>query len=332
MAGIISGSASKLALAPQAAWGTKEPDMSVLLSFTSESLKLMKEKKEEDAIVGAKTTGRVDSMGRKAAGDVSGLVKPDEIGYWLAALLGVEADPVPLDAGSTVFRHDFTPVAPGSATTLYPLTICVDRVLKTFVYEGAKVNQMKLDAKVNDYLRAVFTVIARDEVESTSVTWPARSALKAFKFKGAQVQVAGSTLVEGTGMTLSYGNNLEDDLYTADGSEQMAEIEPQKRDIKLTIEALRTDTTETIRSSYFLADTPVSVVLTFASDDLASVGLYYELEITLHNAMLNEDPSPGIPGPERLKLTLNFTATQQNGTEAITVSLTDKKSTKYNVA
>lgn len=332
MAGIIAGVSSKVAAAPQPAWGTKAVAMSTRFSFTSETLKLIKDKKSEDALVGAKTTGRMDSMGRKVEGDISGLVRPDEIGYFLAATLGVEATPAAQDAGSSCYLHEFTPVAPGSANTLYPLTIVVDRVIKHFAYEGCKVNTLKLDAQVGDYLRAVMTLRGRDEVESTSVTYPARSTLKAFKFIQGSVTAAGSSLVEVTGADVTINNNLEDNLYVMDGSEQMAEIEPQKREITGTLNCLRTTQTETIRSSYFNADTPLSVVLEFESDEVLAASYPYKLTITFPNAYLSEDPSQGVSGPERLKLNFALMATEQNGTEAVVVDLYDGKSTKYNIA
>jgi len=332
MAGIISGVSTRLAAAPQPAWGTKAVPMSTLFSITSESLKLQKDKKSEDALVGAKTTGRMDSMGRKVEGDIAGLVRPDEIGYFLAATLGVEASPVAQDAGSSCYLHTFTPVAPGSANTLYPMTIVVDRVTKTLAFEGIKIATMKLDAQVQDYLRATFTCRGRDEVESTSVTWPARSTLRAFKFINGAVTAAGSSLIEVQGADVTINNNLEDNLHVMDGSEQMAEIEPQKREITGSLNCLRTTQTEAIRSSYFLTDTPLSVVLNFESDDVITTGYPYRLQITFHNAYLSEDPSQGVPGPERLKLNFALLATEQNGTEAITIALYDAKSTKYNIA
>lgn len=329
---INAGIAARVALALQETWGEKATEMSTLFSFTSENLKLIKEKKEEDALVGAKTTGRLDSMGRKAAGEVSGLVKPLEIGYWLAATLGQELNVTPVNDASTVFSHRFIPVEAGANKSLKPLTIAVDRVLKTYVYEGAKVNEMKLSAKVQDYLRASFSIIARDEVESSNMTFPARTALKAFKFLGGEIRINNNVLAEVTGCDLTYTNNLEDNLFVMDGQEQMAEIEPQKRDISLSLECLRTSATEALRSSYFLNDIPMSVILTFESDELPDEDeedLPYKLIVTLPNAYFIEDPSEGVPGAERLKMSYNLKATQQNNTEAIYIDIIDGNETKY---
>jgi len=320
---IIQGSGSKLQIGLESTWGTKVAP-TVNIGYTSETMKLIPNYKEEDTLVGAKTTGRMDTFGKKVEGDVNLIVHPDTIGWLLWEHFGAEGNAT---ADGSAYTHAFTHVAAGAATSLPHFTMVIDRIVSAYAFVSCKSDQMKLSCKVNDYLRATFTLRGHSEVNSTIVTL-SDSTTKGLKFSHGSVTVGGASYAEVTGFDLTDSNNLENDLYVMNGSAYMMEIEPNARSTTGTMEVLYSSTTEGTRSSYFLTATPCSVVLTFTSDEEAATDAPYQLTITMPNCYFT-DASPNVNGPERLRQTLNFTASQQSGTEAITVTLRDARSTKY---
>lgn len=98
---IYSGQDSKLQIGKESTWGTYVIPTKQI-SFTSESLTYVPEYVEEDALVGAKTSRRMDNMGVKAQGDFTYIVKPDNVGLLLAATLGAEADSVVTPANAEI--------------------------------------------------------------------------------------------------------------------------------------------------------------------------------------------------------------------------------------
>jgi hypothetical protein len=95
-----------------------------------------------------------------------------------------------------------------------------------------------------------------------------------------------------------------------------------------TIEVLYSATTDATRETYFKTGTVCSAVITFTSDEMVAGPDPYKLTITLPNIYIT-DASPQVGGPDRIRQTLSFTASEQSSTEAITVTLQDGKNAKY---
>lgn len=320
---IIQGSGSKLQIGLESTWGTKVAP-TVNIGYTSETMKFIPNYKQEDTLVGAKTTGRMDLFGKKVEGDINFIVHPDTVGWILWEHFGAEGNAT---ADGSAYTHAFTHVAAGASTSLPHFTMVIDRIVSAYAFVSCKSDQLKLSCKVNDYLRATLSLRGHSEVNSTIVTL-SDSTTKGLKFSHGAVTVAGASYGEVTSFDLTDNNNLENDLYTMNGSAYMNEIEPNERSITGTMEVLYSSTTEGTRSSYFLTGTVCSVVVTFTSDENAATAKPYQLTITLPNCYIT-DASPQVAGPDRLKQTLSFTATEQSATEAITVTLRDARATKY---
>lgn len=87
---IYSGQDSKLQIGKESSWGAYVTP-TLQISFNSESLSYVPEYVEEDALVGAKTSRRMDNMAVHSEGDFGMIVKPDNIGLVVGATLGEEA-------------------------------------------------------------------------------------------------------------------------------------------------------------------------------------------------------------------------------------------------
>lgn len=324
--GAISGQDSKLQIGKETTWGTAVAP-TVQIGFTSESLKYVQGYIEEDVMVGLKTTGRMDISGKKVEGDFSMIVKPDNIGLLLAAALGNESSANGVGATSTVYEHSFSCLASGTSNSLPKLTIVVDRHVAVKGYKSCKINQLTLEAAVNDYLRATFSVRghseADDAVESLSY-----STKRAFQFIDGNITVDGSNYADITNFRLTVNNNLENDLFTMDSSTYMQEIEPQKREITIELEALYSSSTNTTREDNFLAGATAAINIIFTSTEEAAESEYYLLTIKIPLAYIT-DASPNVGGPERIKQTLVCKASENASNEPITIVLQDLQTTRY---
>lgn len=324
---IIAGRDSKLQLGLESTWGTATTPTAEV-PFTSESLTYEPNYIEEDALVGAKTSGRMDVSGVKVTGDISFLVKPgDYLGLLLAAAMGEEATASLVSGSSNAYEHVFTPIASGTGNSLPHLTLTIDRKVSVKDYVSCKVNSFSMEAGVNDYVRGTASIIGYDEATGSLETLSAPTT-KAFQFKDGAITVDGSNYADVTSVSLEYSNNLEDDLYTLGSGDYMKEIEPQAREITATLETLYTSATESTRENKFKTGSTAALVLTFTSSEEIETGYPYELQVEMPLCYITE-ASPQVGGPDRITQSLNVRATEDSSNEAITVTLTDDSSSDY---
>ena len=320
---IIQGQGSKLQIGLESSWGTKVAP-TVNIGYTSESLKWIPNYKAEDTLVGGITTGKMEKFGTKVEGDVNLIVHPDNIGWLLWEHFGAEGNAT---AAGSAYYHDFTHVAAGTATSLPKFTMVVDRIISTYAFVSCKSDTLKLSCKVNDYLRATFSVRAHSEVGSTLISL-SDSTTKALKFHHGSISIGGTTTADITSFDLTDSNALDNDHFVMNGSAYMAEIEPGARSITANCEVLWDAVQAGFRSAYFVAGTPCSAVVTFTSDEMIGGTDPYKLVITLPNVYIT-DASPVVTGPDRITYSIALTATHQSSTAPITVRVYDGKSTKY---
>lgn len=323
---IISGRDSKLQIGLETVWGTPVAT-TVQLPFTSEGLSYVPNYIEEDALVGKKTSSRMDVSGVKTEGDISMLVKPDAIGLVLGATLGEESVS---ETSSGVFAHVFTPVAGGASGSLPHLTVKVDRKVDVFEYVSMKINELSLASEVNDYLRADLTLIGYDENENETMESVSSPSKRAFQFRDGAITVDGSSYVDVTSLSLAYTNTLEDDLYTMQSGSNMKEIEPQQREITADIDVLYSAATNATRTNKFKTGDTAALVVTFISTEAidGAPGEYYTLKIEMPLCYVTA-ANPAVGGPDRITQTLSVKATEDDTNEAITITLSDDKATTY---
>jgi hypothetical protein len=334
--GIIVGQDAKLEIGIGDTWG-QTADPTCALEFTGEDLKYVPVYKAEDALVGGKTSGRMDIIGKKVEGGISFLAKPVSVGFFLGAALGTEAAVAAhaggdTTTGDTAFDHVFTPVAGGSSADLPWFIAVVDRKVNTFGYKGLKIDTLDIDASPQDYVRCKVACVGYDEDAADTISGDTLSSLKAFQFSQGTVQVgtdgAESTYADVVKFNLSYRNNLEKDLFTMSTGLYMAEPQPQAREITATLDVLYSAATDTTRTTYFKGGITVSMVVTFTSSELVDAANYYSLEFDMPRCYIT-DASPVVGGPERIRQTLVVRATEQDSLEAVTATLVNARSTKY---
>lgn len=325
--GAIAGQGAKLQIGKESAWGTGVTP-TVALDFTSENLRFIPNYIEEDTLVGGKTTRRYDNEGEKIEGGFDVICHPDNIGLLLAAALGTEASPSGVGATSTIYDHSFTPMERVSASSLIKLSVYVDRKVEQFRYVSWKCNTVEFEAAQQDYLRARFDGRGYDEETGASSAALSPSSVEPFRFSHGAVTVDGTNYDDIVDFRMRINNNLEDDLFTMNGSTNMQEIEPQKLEVELDIEVLYADANNTNRTNDFKAGTTVAVIATFTNDAIAGESEAYVLKFDLPLCYILE-ADPMVSGPDRIRQRMRLRATEDDSNEALTIVLRDATATKH---
>lgn len=310
-----SGEDTKLQIGKETTWGTAATP-TVEIDMISEEFGEEMMVNTEPTLVGKATAGRSDIMGKKVPGGFTMLVKPDNIGLILACALGVEADSSHVASG--VYDHAFSLIT-GSSATLPFFTAVVDKKTGAKGFVSNKINSLAFECPSNDYLTAKVASIGRAEA-SDSLESLTLSSLRAFNFNDMTVEVDDAILNEVLSCTITLNNNLEDDLFVADGSEYMIEIDRQRREVTVEMEVLWNSDIDTIRTNHYKAGDPVKLEIIFTGDT-AATGYYYTLTFLLNNAYITADPIAKISGPERMRTTLSFRAAAIGTDEPFTAVL-----------
>ncbi len=327
---IIAGQDSKFQIGLGSTWGTTAAPTDAI-AFTSEDLVLEPGYITEDALVGKKTDGAMNVSSKKVTGGWNQIAHAADIGLAIAVAMGSETAPADSGdtngSGDTIYNHVFVPLAGGTASSLPGLTAVVDRKIDTFGYISCKVNTMTFDSSPRDYLRARFDVLGYDEDDGDTIDASLDAPdTEAFLFDQATVSIGTDASevvqIDVTNISLTYSNTLEDDLFTTGSDTNMAEIEPQKREITVSFDVLYTALTDTVRSTYFKTGDPASCIITFVTAN------NYSLTFDMPLCYVTE-ASPVVAGPERLTQTLELKATESSALEALTVTLGDTRTTAY---
>lgn len=333
---MVTGQGTSLQIGKESTWGTAVTP-STEINYTSENFRLVVDRTEEDSLLGAATARDMDIQKKSTEFDFSVVARPENIGLLLALVLGAEATPA-AGTQSGVYSHAFTPLASSVNASLPKFTAVVDRHVAVKAYTGSKMESMKISCKQGDYMRIDFTGKGKDEVAGTKAAGLSIPGLKAFRFAGGKVTFDGTEFGDVTGIEFDYANALDDGEQTTSSGYYGTEPEPQKREIGVSIETFFNTAANTVRESKYKTENKVAVVLKFESPSLAydadsdgepdSGDIPYSIEISMPLVVINSC-DPAVTGPEKLRLTIGGVATESASESAVTITLVDKKSTKY---
>lgn len=325
--GIVTGQGTAFQIGQESAWGTAVA-ATAAINFLNESLKLAVERKEEDTLVGVKTSRAMDIMKRSTAGDFALIMKPGNVGLLIGLALGVEATPVEDPVHTGVFEHRFSPISSGLAYSLPSFTAIVDRHTAAKQYSGLKVESLKIEARAGDYLRANLSVKGKDEAAGTKNVALQVPTAKAFRFAGGVCEFNSTAIGAVKSATIDYANTLDEGEQTIASGLNGTEPEPQDRKITITLETDYDSAAEGVRESDYKTEATVDIRLRFESPDEIVAGVKHAIEILLPKVAIT-DCSPNVSGKEKIKLSITGTALESATEDAIEIVLFDEKTTKY---
>ena len=322
---MINGNSVILQMGKETVYGTTvTPDKQIKIS--SESFKPEYNKIDEGLATGGRGEGLVATMGKKASGGFSTLMRPD-MGYLLRAVLGVVNSEAGADEG---YKHTFTAIGNGANDHLPSYTILVDRKVECSKY-SAKCDSLSLSASAGDYLKVDPSFVCFDEVDGASKNASAVvSALKAFKFAQAKAYTGsydsetgtftGNAFADVTSINLNISNNLDADTQTTDTGINYKEPEVGVRSITADLEMLYAAGSESIRKSLFKTDATFGLKIEFVSDEMIDEEVPYKLTIIIPCCQM-PDAGANMSGLDTLTQSVSVRAVDNLSDELIIVEL-----------
>lgn len=322
---MINGNSLILQFGKEATYGslvTAERQIKV----ASEALKPTYNKKEEGLLTGGKGASKKEIMSLKTEGSISTLARPDDIGMFLKAGLGVETISEETD---TATKHTFYAVGTEETDSLPSLCALVDRKTDVFTYNGLKIDSFSFSAEPEDYLKLDINFVGKDEGTNGSLNKNITvSPLKAFKFRHGKVKVAGKEIADITSIKFDYSNNLDSSTQTTNTGLYFKEPEAGTRQIKTDIEMLYTSDSEELRNKFYKSDAEVSIELDFTSDEVIEAGVPYSMKIVIPANQVS-DATANFGSADTIKQSMTFDAFENGTDELITVELVNGYSSEY---
>jgi hypothetical protein len=315
------GSGARCAVGREVSWGTPVAD-TMLMNFNSESISLKPKKQQEESLLASKATAALDLVGMTVAGDLSFILKPENAGYIMKAILG-GTDVVTVVSATQ--KHSIVAAAAGAA---FPsLTIYVDRKAAIKRYSGMKVASAKITAKAGDYVRVSLTLKGKDESTGTivSTTLP---TLKSYKFVNGTLSMGG-TAIEFTDFELSIDNAMDDGIQTSASGLYNTEPLHGTRKIEFTVGTPYEANAESIREANFKTEALLNTVLLhLESPSIIASTNKYRMDVTLNNVAITDEPV-NVSGAGILTTKIKGEATAVGSTEPIVAEIYDAQATAY---
>lgn len=323
---MINGNSLVVQFGKETSYGTvATPQRQIKLA--NESFKASYNRKDEGLLTGGKAGSKKEIMSLKSEGSVSTLARPDDVGMFLSAGLGVEAEVEEL--GGSAFKHTFTAIGTEETDSLPSLTAFVDRKVDVFSYNGLKIDSLSFSCSPEDYLKLDISFVGKQEgYKATIDDGLHTSPLKAFKFKNGKVKIGDTVIADITSIKLDYQNALDSSIYTTGSGLYCIEPQAGTRAIKTDVEMLYTKESEGLRRKYYNADADVALELTFTSDDEVEDGVPYSLKFIIPCNQC-PDATANFGSAETIKQTMSFEAVENGTDELITVELVNGFENKY---
>lgn len=325
---MITGNSAKLQIGVESTYGTAATTTQEI-QFVSESLRKNLNKKDEGVLTGGRATSKVATLAKSTGGNINFLARPDDIGYILGCLLGVEATPATISPSTTAYKHTFTALDVTDSDRLPSLTVKIDRINDVFVYDGVKIDSVAFSAQPEDFLKLDVSLFGKSEAGGGTLASLTPSTLKAFRFAWGSLTYNSDTVADITSIKLNYNNNLVKNIQTTGTGYYYYEPDPAARDIQVELEALYTGDIDDFNTAYS-DDSLAKLVLTFTSEEEADTGnkIKYKLIFTLPNVQIT-DYYANVGGADAIKAQIKAKAVENGTDELITVELHNKRSTKY---
>ncbi len=308
------------------AWGTAgSPSFNI--SHKSESLKYVADKKEEESLVGGRASRGVQTLGSKVEGDLSFILKPDEIAAIIAWATGKEASTTQIDT-SAAYRHTFEPLE-DPAGSAPKASVVIDRKAGVYQYSSCKVDSLKISGSPNGFLEGSVTLRGYDEADGVLNGSVKKSSLKAFRFVDASITVDGSDFGDYVqSFSYEYSNSLESDLYVMSSGTKMGEIEFGKLGVSGSLELLYDTETANLHKNKFKTDSNINIEIKAISTEEVDTGQPYELVIKIPVSQIT-DSSFNISGADRIKHTINFQGLEDDSNKVTTIEVVDGTDSAY---
>ena len=217
-------------------------------------------------------------------GDIEVEVYPEGIEMLLDHAMGAVATTQPdVTNDPTVYQHVFS--LSDALQDGKGLSVEIDRGAAVFVYTGCKVDSMRLSARLNEYLKARFSLVGKDQVIEASPSTPTFPAMNPYVFTEG-VFKWGVTTVGISNATIELRNNLDSDRRTTVSGRNILEpVRGRKREVTFECE-VEFDSTALVVD--FRAATSRALQLKYTGDVIAAGSYSQIFQIDMAVAKITE--------------------------------------------
>ena len=309
-----SGNLVTFQIGKESSYGAKAiPTQQIAIS--SESLKPIYNKVDEGLATGGRGEGKSQTMGRRASGNISTLMRPD-MGLILELVCGNKS----VEGTEEPYTHTYTASSP--MTYRPSATLIIDRGAGVYAYPGSKINSIALSASAGDYAKLDIEFNAKSQNEGTKASL-GKTEKKAFRFAGAKMKMGNAEAADITSIKINWNNNDDVETQTTGTGENYLEPQHGVRQITIDTEQVWNAQAKSMIEEYYETDETVSIEAIFTSDEKMndSEETPYQMKVLIPYAQCT-DATANMGSPtEFMKQTMSWKAIDNLSDELCTITL-----------
>jgi len=278
------------------------------LPFVSESLRQSRNLIDSQSIRSLRDTRAPARGNSEVAGDITVELDP-YMGKLLFHALGTVST-----TGSNPYSHTFTvyDLPPGITIEKQFTDLTIPEY---FVYNGCKVNSMRVSVKTEGFIETSFSLMGAGEttsitsIDASPTDYSASAVGSAFNAFSAVIKEGGVQLGTVTEIEFTLENNLDGSVYVINGTGKRYSMPEGLAKVSGTLRALF-DTMDQYNKAVNNTETSIEITISNGTGDGSA---YNEKIIFQIDEVLLSPQSPAIGGPGGVLVELPFTAYYQDG-------------------
>lgn len=290
-----------------------------ILPFATESMKLSRNLIDSQVLRSNRSSRSPVRGVKDISGDINLELSPG-LGRIFKHVLGT----VTTTGTSSPYTHTFKILSNANLPSM-----CIEKqfvdiaVPKYYLYNGVKINSMKITTKPEGLIETVIGLVGVTETVTTSSFDATPTDIDTNynygSFDGFQATITegGITLGNASSLDISIENNLGTDTYVIDGTGNRYSIPEGLTKVSGTLTVLFEDDTLYMKA---LNNTETVIVLTFTKGDGGGTAGNEKLTITLPEVIYQPN-APVINGPTGIVVELPFIAYYNNSSEATSMQM-----------
>jgi len=294
---------------------TPDPTDAEILPFVSESLRLSRNLIESNVITGDRNKKRPSKGNYDISGDINLEWNPYMTMIIYQALGAVST------TGAGPYTHTFT-------VSDLPVGLCIEKqypdlaVPKYFLYNGCKINQLKMDFKPEGIIDGSISVMgAKETVGNASFdATPDNNGHIPFDAFEASIEEGGATIAIISEINFTLENNLDGSIYVIGGSGERRELPDGMVKVSGTLKAMFEDVALYDKA---IGHTESSIKIMLTKGLGTGVAGNEYLEVWLPE-VIYQPQAPVISGPTGLFVELPFVAYYENHADATSIQIVIK--------
>jgi len=295
---------------------TRSPADAHVLPFVSESLRQTRNLIDSKTLTGVRDTAKPARGNKEVAGDITMELSP-YIGKLFYNALGTFTS-----SGANPYSHTFK-------INDLPAGITIEKqftdltVPKYFVYNGCKVNSMKINIKPEGFIDTVFSFMGAVETvtaasfDSDATNYSSQAVGQQFDGFQATIMEGGVSLGICSEIEFTLENNLDGSIFVIDGTGTRYAMPEGMAKVSGNVKVLFEDTTMYDKA---INNAETSLVITLTHGTGAGSANNEKIDFYI-DELLFEPSAPVVSGPNGIMVDMNFTGYYNDGNRASSLAV-----------